>query len=122
MGAQYSKTRHNVGLLCLDYLVEKHRAGPYKMKVRDSSILFGELLTFLKVSFASNIAEMSVISATHKLNILLLSPFSYMNIIGKNVAKAMKAEKIDKTSLIVLHDDLEQKLGRIRLVKGTSFK
>jgi peptidyl-tRNA hydrolase len=50
---------------------------------------------------------MSVISATHKLNILLLSPISYMNIIGKNVARAMKTEKIDKTSLIVLHDDLE---------------
>jgi peptidyl-tRNA hydrolase len=33
MGAQYTKTRHNVGSLCLDYLVEKHRAGPYKMKV-----------------------------------------------------------------------------------------
>ena len=45
-----------------------------------------------------------------------------MNIIGKNVAKATKTEKIDKATLIVLHDDLEQKLGRIRLVKGTSFK
>lgn len=45
-----------------------------------------------------------------------------MNIIGKNVAKALKSEKLEKTSLIVLHDDLEQKLGRIRLVKGTSFK
>ena len=65
---------------------------------------------------------MSVVTPSHSLNILLLSPVSYMNIIGKNVAKAMKTDKIDKTSLIVLHDDLEQKLGRIRLVKGTSFK
>ena len=106
MGGQYAKTRHNVGMLCLDYMVEKHRSGPYKMKV----------------SFGSNIAEMKVITATHEINALLLSPISYMNIIGKNVAKAMKSERIDKTSLIVLHDDLEQKLGRIRLVKGTSFK
>ena len=66
---------------------------------------------------------MSIVSPpSHRLNILLLSPVSYMNIIGKNVAKATKSEKIDKASLIVLHDDLEQKLGRIRLVKGTSFK
>lgn len=65
---------------------------------------------------------MSIVTPSHQLNILLLSPVSYMNIIGKNVAKATKSEKIDKASLIVLHDDLEQKLGRIRLVKGTSFK
>jgi peptidyl-tRNA hydrolase len=65
---------------------------------------------------------MSVVTPKLSMNILLLSPVSYMNIIGKNVAKAMRTDKIEKTSLIVLHDDLEQKLGRIRLVKGTSFK
>lgn len=56
------------------------------------------------------------------MNALLLLPITFMNIIGKNVAKAMKSEKIDKTALIVLHDDLEQKLGRFRTVRGTSFK
>jgi peptidyl-tRNA hydrolase len=30
-----------------------------------------------------------------------------MNIIGKNVAKAMKSERIEKDKLIVIHDDLE---------------
>jgi len=50
---------------------------------------------------------MSIVTPSHQLNILLLSPVSYMNIIGKNVAKAAKSEKIDKASLIVLHDDLE---------------
>jgi peptidyl-tRNA hydrolase, PTH1 family len=91
MGQQYQKTRHNVGMLCLDYMVEKHRSGPYKMKV----------------SYGSHIAELRIISPTHEINALLLSPVTYMNIIGKNVAKAMKSERLEKTSLIVLHDDLE---------------
>ena len=78
-------------MLCLDYMVEKHRTGPYKMKV----------------SYASHIAELKIISPTHEINALLLSPVTYMNIIGKNVAKAMKSERLEKTSLIVLHDDLE---------------
>ena len=78
-------------MLCLDYMVEKHRSGPYKMKV----------------SYASHIAELKIISPTHEINALLLSPVTYMNIIGKNVAKAMKSERFEKTSLIVLHDDLE---------------
>jgi PTH1 family peptidyl-tRNA hydrolase len=56
------------------------------------------------------------------MNALILKPVTYMNIIGKNVAKAMKNERIEKTSLIVIHDDLEQKIGRVRAVKGTSFK
>ena len=72
-------------------MVEKHRTGPYKMKV----------------SYASHIAELKIISPTHEINALLLSPVTYMNIIGKNVAKAMKSERLEKTSLIVLHDDLE---------------
>jgi peptidyl-tRNA hydrolase len=50
---------------------------------------------------------MRVIAASHEMNAMLLSPVTYMNIIGKNVAKAMKSERIEKTSLIVLHDDLE---------------
>ena len=45
-----------------------------------------------------------------------------MNVIGSNVAKALKYYKIDKSNLIVIHDDLEQKLGKFRIVKGTSFK
>jgi peptidyl-tRNA hydrolase, PTH1 family len=91
MGQQYQKTRHNVGMLCLDYMVEKHRSGPYKMKV----------------SYGSHISVLRIISPTHEINALLLSPVTYMNIIGKNVAKAMKSERLEKTSLIVLHDDLE---------------
>jgi peptidyl-tRNA hydrolase len=61
----------------------------------------------MKVSYASHIAELKIISPFHEINALLLSPVTYMNIIGKNVAKAMKSERIEKTSLIVLHDDLE---------------
>ena len=38
---------------------------------------------------------------------LLQSPNTFMNIIGPCVAKALKANKIEKTNLIVLHDDLE---------------
>lgn len=33
MGSTYSKTRHNVGMMCLDYLVEKNHQGSYKTKV-----------------------------------------------------------------------------------------
>ena len=45
-----------------------------------------------------------------------------MNIIGQNVKASLKAFSITKESIIVVHDDLEQKLGSFRIVQGTSFK
>ena len=49
-----------------------------------------------------------------------------MNILGKNVKDALKhfngIEFKKKGNLIVIHDDLEQKLGKYRIVAETSFK
>lgn len=67
-------------------------------------------------------AELNVVGPNFKVNALLLSPVSYMNILGKNVATTLAKERIEKAGLIVLHDDLEQKPGRFRVVQGTSFK
>ncbi len=45
-----------------------------------------------------------------------------MNICGKNVKLCMAKNKIEKQQLIVIHDCLETKLGKIKLQQGTSFK
>ncbi len=55
-------------------------------------------------------------------SIYVLKPHTFMNIIGLNVAKALKSNRIEKTTLVVINDDLEQKLGKFRAVRGTSFK
>ena len=39
-----------------------------------------------------------------------------MNVIGKNVKQALKAFKIQREHIIVFHDDLEQKLGKYRVL------
>jgi peptidyl-tRNA hydrolase len=38
MGKEYARTRHNVGNLCLDYIVKKNRLS-YKDKVNPISII-----------------------------------------------------------------------------------
>ena len=45
-----------------------------------------------------------------------------MNVIGSNVKSGLSTFKLDKSSLVVVHDDLEQKIGKYRIVQGTSFK
>ena len=39
-----------------------------------------------------------------------------MNGLGKNVKMAVKSFEIDKETIIVLHDDLEQKVGKYRIL------
>ena len=79
-----------------------------------------------KASCSSKYAEfqrpISITSDSESNKLILLKPHTYMNIIGKNVKQALKAFTIPKEQIIVLHDDLEQKLGKYRIVKSTSFK
>lgn len=103
MGQEYARTRHNVGLMCLEHLLAAQR-GSWKQKA----------------AYGGHIADLNF---SLEFNTLALWPLTYMNIIGKNVAKTLKAEQMKETRpLIVIHDDLEQRLGRFRVVKGTSFK
>ena len=53
---------------------------------------------------------------------ILLKPHSFMNILGSNVKQGLANFKVNKENLIVIHDDLEQKVGKFRIVNGTSFK
>lgn len=59
---------------------------------------------------------MNVSTPTAHLEMLLQNPHTFMNIIGLNVSRALKSNNIDKANIIVIHDDLEQKLGKFRMV------
>ena len=65
-------------MLCLEYLAQRHKSGPLKTKM----------------TYNSQIADMKIVTLDTEINALLLSPLTFMNIIGKNVAKAMKSERI----------------------------
>lgn len=45
-----------------------------------------------------------------------------MNIAGKNVKAAVNKYKIDKRRIVVLHDCLETKLGKVKVGNTGSFK
>ena len=101
-GSQFSKNRHNVGSLALDYLLAKNG-----LKYKNKAMLMSDVCEW-------------IIDPKHSL--FLMKPQSFMNIIGKNVGKALRKHKLKSNQIVVLHDDLEQKLGRVRVVSGTSFK
>jgi PTH1 family peptidyl-tRNA hydrolase len=92
-GERYRLTRHNIGFLVLDRLIEKLSPNPIK-----KSTFKGDL-------FKSG-------------DILLLKPATFMNLSGESVAAVKNFYKIDPSHIIVIHDDLDLALGALRIKKG----
>ena len=99
-GAEYHKTRHNVGFMVLEEIAKKNNC-----TFRESKKLFG-------------------MTSTYGLGIeqtRLLMPRTYMNESGKSVRSARDWFNVENHQLIVLVDDMDLPLGKIRVrSKGSS--
>ena len=97
-GRQYRNTRHNAGFTVLDELARRLN------------------VAFDRSKFESEIAQAQL--GAHRL--LLMKPQTFMNLSGVAVAKAAR-NKIDELSdLLVVVDDVNLPLGRIRFRPGGS--
>ncbi|MEW8979495.1 MAG: aminoacyl-tRNA hydrolase [Symbiobacterium sp.] len=100
-GPRYANTRHNVGWMLLDAFARKHGVA---VDQRGFEGLYGELRW-------GPDAE----------KVLLLKPLTYMNLSGRSVAQAARFFRIDPADVLVLHDDLDLEVGRLRLrARGSS--
>ncbi|HHW03569.1 MAG TPA: aminoacyl-tRNA hydrolase [Thermoanaerobacterales bacterium] len=92
-GKEYEHTRHNVGFMVLDILAEK----------LDTKIN--------KVNFKGLLGE----TYFHGEKLLLLKPQTYMNLSGESVLDAAKFYKIPLSNIIVIYDDMDLPVGRLRI-------
>ena len=92
-GAQYAKTRHNVGFVAIDYIAEK-------LGVRIDRAKFHALVTEAKIG---------------NVRILLMKPETYMNNSGVAIGEAAAFYKIPPERVIVLHDEISFEPGIIRI-------
>lgn len=97
-GPRYETTRHNVGFLVLDLLAEKLN------------------IDFKKQAHFSSVAE----GRLRGEKIILIKPMTYMNLSGKAVGHAVGFYKIDLSDLLVIYDDMDLDVGRIRIKQGGS--
>ena len=94
-GAQYARTRHNVGWLVVDELARRGGASWRRE---------GEL-EVADVRFGS-------------LKVLLAKPLTFMNASGRAVAPLARFYKLDAADLLVVQDDLDSPFGLLKLRKG----
>lgn len=96
-GSKYAGTRHNIGFALVEELARR-ASSPWRedrgLKAELASVRWG--------------------SAT----VQLLKPMTFMNLSGESVVAAMSQWKLDRSQLMVVHDELDMPLARLRLKSG----
>ena len=98
IGYEYEHSRHNIGFDVLDYFVEKYSSS-FK---QDRYVLRAD------------------VKIKNKL-FICIKPTTYMNLSGKAVNYWLKILEIPLSNIIIIYDDLELPLGKIRIkAKGSA--
>lgn len=92
-GKKYENTKHNVGFMVVDQLAKEHGA------------------VFKKNTFEAEVADYFVNGE----KILLVKPLTFMNESGRAVGPLMTYFGIYLEELVVIADDLDMELGKLRL-------
>ncbi len=94
-GQEYEDTRHNVGRIVLDYLQKKYECSDWKLDKKLNALV-----------------SKGVIGKKEK--VTLIKPETFMNKSGNSVGPVITSVKKAKT-LVVVHDDLDLPLGRLKI-------
>jgi peptidyl-tRNA hydrolase, PTH1 family len=95
-GVQYKDTRHNAGFLVVDLFRRRHRASAWKTS---PDYQLSRLLR-------------------QKHSVELLKPMKFMNLSGEVVWRFLSGHGIRPSETIVIHDDMDIGLGRIKIKRG----
>jgi PTH1 family peptidyl-tRNA hydrolase len=97
-GKTYTRNRHNIGFQCLNYFARLH------------SIPFDHRQCGAKAGIGKVRGE----------KLLLAEPRTFVNLSGKSLACLMHKHNILLSDLLVIYDDLDLPLGKIRLRQSGS--
>jgi len=92
-GPGYANNRHNIGFICLNRFARTHG------------------IKFDKNQGKARTGSGEVGGA----QVVLARPQTYMNLSGESVSRLVKKFDVDPGDLIVIHDDLDLPLGKIRI-------
>ena len=102
-GEKYAKTRHNIGFMVVDGLLDKLNS------LSDQKIDWKE-----EKKFNALLATLAVKDGKGE-KILLAKPLTMMNLSGQAVSKILNFYKESPENLTVIYDDLDLPLGAVRI-------
>ena len=92
-GRRYSRSRHNVGFNCIDYIARKHDIPLDRRKSRSRiglGLIEGE-------------------------KVLLAKPRTFMNLSGEAIVALKKFYNTELKDIVIIYDDLDIPIGKIRI-------
>jgi peptidyl-tRNA hydrolase, PTH1 family len=92
-GTKYERTRHNIGFEVIDELAKRFSSPLTESK-------FKGLYTIIRYSSEK---------------VILLKPMTYMNLSGESIRAVVDYYDIDPKHILVIYDDLDLPVGKIRL-------
>ena len=98
-GPKYTNTRHNAGFLVVNELSRR-------------------LGVSLRSERQAEHGRLPAAQAPGGTELLLLKPLTFMNLSGKAVQAAMARTRAKPENLLVIHDDIDLPLGRLRFKQG----
>jgi len=90
-GEQYKNTRHNIGFMAIDAFAGKNSFPEFKLQKKANALV------------------------SENENIVLVKPQTFMNDSGKAIKEITKNTSVE--NLIVIHDDIDLPVGKIKIVK-----
>ena len=97
-GRGYANNRHNVGFICLNHFARMQG------------------IRFDKKQYKARIGTGEVAGS----EVVVAKPQTYMNRSGRSVSLLVKKFNVSLNNLLVIHDDLDLPLGKIRIRRGGS--
>ncbi len=97
-GKNYEKTRHNVGFRALDAMKKKYGFSQWRRDSASAALVAGGVIEDKKI--------------------MLAKPQTFMNNSGLAVKKLMARIKAPASNLWVIHDEIDLKIGKIKVIKN----
>ena len=94
-GSEYRETRHNAGFMVLDRLAQR-------LPKKNFEEIHGCSSHYLKGTYAGR-------------PLFLQKPETFMNLSGEAVAPLMRKEEITPDGLLVIYDDMDLEVGKLRI-------
>ncbi|GAA5109427.1 aminoacyl-tRNA hydrolase [Bartonella jaculi] len=95
-GSQYQNNRHNIGFMAVDAIYQFFSFSPWSKKFQaeiSNGLINGE-------------------------KTLLIKPQTFMNLSGQAIGEALRFYKLDLKNLIIIYDELDLPLGKVRIKIG----
>jgi PTH1 family peptidyl-tRNA hydrolase len=96
-GRAYAGNRHNIGFICLRYFA------------RNQGIKFGQKKGLARIGAGTAAGN----------RVVLARPQTFMNMSGQSVSRLARSFKVKPEDLLVIHDDLDLPLAKVRISSGS---